>query len=849
MKRVDLRDGWMLIDRTPQSVAGDQVMLPPSDAEGWMEIAVPGDVNATLVQYGRMPDPRYDTQGRECYWVTAREWWYRLPFDVAEVGDVKADLCLDRVDGPADIWLNDAYLGETRNAFRLFRFDVSDLLKPTGNVLLIRFRSIDQLLGGPRLDELAGWRGRRAFLRKPQFCFGWDWALPIPSIGLAGLVWLELGNQCRLIDLSVQTFSSGRVDFAFEVSPATKESGYEIVLSITGHGADIKQLVSRDTHRSYASVSIPAPQLWFPNGYGNQPLYHYTVELRVGGQVVDSRSGRLGLRESRIVEDPFIPDAGPGFSFGLEINGVPVFCKGANWVPLELWPGVATPEQYEFYLHKAKEANFNMLRIWGGGIYEPDLFYDLCDQLGIMVWQDFMFASTGYPVDELRDEIIAEAEYQVQRLRNHPSIVIWCGCNEDVHSWSYPNRPAQSLETMRDTGVYSDMDSQWTVNRLKDDPQIYSMILRGTVSRLGLGVPYVESSPQSRDDFGNMPNSGNCHISCWKYALFEARDNPERFRDHFDIVCSFDSEFCIQGPCSEAAFRSFMAPENLWPPNDAWIYHIQRGHANLPHYEQTLLIAGAIFGEISSLQDYIRHGQATHIEMMRAEFEGARRDRPNNGGTMVWMYNDCWPTSNWSIIDYYREPKPAYYAAKRACASQLPIIMERAGRVEFFFANDTLEDTEVELSFGQETLHGEPVWSRERILIARANSTTKFEAIARGELGIPRGDYLYIDAKTEDRMLPRVIYFPDGWSDIQWPQPEIELELIEQTCAEGEWHTHVVLRTDAFARLCHIFTEERAFFSDNYFDLSAGGERKIHILSDRKIEPGSLHVGHWRSKW
>jgi beta-mannosidase len=848
MKRVDLRDGWTLIDRPPQNMPREQVTLPTSDAEGWMAVAVPGDVNATLVQRGKMPDPRYDTQGRECYWVTAREWWYRLAFDVAKAGDVQATLCLDRVDGPADIWLNDAYVGETRNAFRLFRFEVGGLLKPKGNVLLVRFRSIDELLGGPRLDELAGWKGRRAFLRKPQFCFGWDWALPIPSIGLAGDVWIEIENDCRLTDVAIQTFTSGRVDLQFEVTPAAKARGYEIHLRIAGHGADIERTMSRDRHKSYVSVRIPDPQLWYPNGYGDQPLYDYVVELIVDGEIVDTHSGRLGLRESQIAENPFTAEAGPGFSFGLEINGAPIFCKGANWVPLELWPGTAKPEQYVFYLQKAREANFNMLRIWGGGIYEPELFYELCDELGIMVWQDFMFASTSYPVDVLRDEIIAEAEYQVRRLRNHPSIVIWCGCNEDVYSWSYPDSPTQSLETMTDSGVYS-TDSQWEIDRLKADPQIYSMILRGTVSRLGLSVPYVESSPQSRDDYGNMPNSGNCHISCWKYALFDAREHPERFRDHFDQVCSFDSEFCIQGPCSEAAFKRFMAPENLWPPNEAWIYHIQRGHANIPHYEQTLLIAGAILGEIQSLQDYVKHGQATHVEMMRAEFESARRDRPNNGGTMVWMYNDCWPTSNWSIIDYYREPKPAYYAAKRACAPQLPIIMQRAGKVEFFFANDTLEDTEVELSFGQETLQGEPVWSRKRTLIAKANATMKFEAIARSEISIPKGHYLYVDAKTEDGPLPRAIYFPDGWRDIHWPHPEIALELMQQTCVEGKWYSRVAVRTDAFARLCHVFTEQSAFFSDNYFDLSAGGNQEIHILSEQKIEPGSLHVGHWQSTW
>ncbi len=231
------------------------------------------------------------------------------------------------------------------------------------------------------------------------------------------------------------------------------------------------------------------------------------------------------------------------------------------------------------------------------------------------------------------------------------------------------------------------------------------MILRGMVSKYGLGIPYVESSPQAPyDDVGNWPNSGNSHISCWKTALFDPDKHPENWRKHFEQVCSFNSEFCIQGPANVKTIKKFMAPENHWPPNEAWIYHIQRGHRKIPHYEQTMFIAGATFGEINTLQKYVKYGQATHVEQTRAEYESARRDRPNNGGTMSWMYNDCWPTSNWSIIDYYRQEKPAYYAAKRACATVLPIIFERKGKIEFFVGNDTLASQEAKLYMVRKSL-------------------------------------------------------------------------------------------------------------------------------------------------
>jgi len=799
MRKISLNGIWQLTCMEPQEGPPESIIKPCLDDGEWLDICVPGDVNDTLLKYGKIPNPHYDTNARECYWITSKEWWYALKFDAIGIAGRTVELCMLNVDGNTDIWMNDVYLGETKNAFRLFRFNIKNYLKENGNVLMIRFKSIDQLLGGPRIHELAGWKGRRAFLRKPQFSFGWDWALPLPSIGLAGDVWLEIDNECRFTDISVQPFISGRVDFSFEVTDAAKQKGYEITVRLWGHENDIRKVISRNTYKSYISLQIEDPKLWFPNGYGEQHLYNYRVELAVDGRVEDFYEGRVGLRESQILEEPFTEDAGPGYSFWIKINNIPIFCKGANWIPLELWPGTVKPEQYEFYLRKAKEANFNMLRVWGGGIYESQLFYDLCDELGIMVWQDFMFASTGYPVDKLRDEIIAEADFQIRRLRNHSCIVLWCGCNEDVYSWtyspSYYNQShaisKQTQTKQQDTGVYSEEEEAWKVNRQKDDPQIYTMILRGMVSKLGLGVPYVESSPQSRDDSGNMPNSGNSHISCWKYALFESNGKYETFRKHFEKVCSFDSEFCIQGPCSVKTLKSFMKPENHWPPNDAWIYHIQRGHANLPHYEQTMRIAGAIFGEIDTLEKYVKYGQATHAEMMRSEFESARRDYPNNGGTMVWMYNDCWPTANWSIIDYYRNPKPAYYAAKRACAPWLPIIFERRGNVEFLFSNHTLEDVEVEFIYGQESLQGRKIWSHSCKHEIKAGRVLIFDRYQRSNLNIARGDFLFIDATVNGQKLPRVIYFTDGWKDIEWPEPIVEIELIDQEFSDGKWKTRI----------------------------------------------------------
>ncbi len=870
MTATHLEHGWGIIDTDPGG--GDAVAFSRSglDTSAWLDVSIPGDVNATLVAAGRMPDPHYGDHARQCYWVTGRDWWYRLEFVASEASaEARKTLCLDGVDGHADVYLNGTKLAHLENAFRPYRLDVAGTLKAgLPNVLLLCFQSIDSVMGGPREHELKGWGERRTRMRKPQFSFGWDWSLPLPSTGIAGGVWLESYRGPRLLDVSLQTFVSGRLDLAFLVNTAARDAGYRLRLRVTGHGFSYDDVIERPGRvNSYTTFHVPDPKTWWPAGMGEASLYDYDVALEIGGVIEARRAGRFGIRESRIVEEPFTREAGSGFSFWLEINGQRVFCKGGNWVPPGIWPGAVGDEAYRFYLQKASEAGFNMLRVWGGGLYERDLFYDLCDEYGIMVWQDFMFASAGYPLDRLRTEILAEAEYQIKRLRSRACVMIWCGCNEDVFSWNLPDEKAMAVA---DTGVYSETGTDSQRQRLKDDPQLYSMILRGLVGRHGLGVPYVESSPQSRDDAGNMPESGNCHISCWKYGLFEtgwAGGPPElslwqryqrggihaeTFRGHFEKVCSFNSEFCIQGPCNVRSLEQFLPPDHRWPPDDLWTFHIQRGHAFAPHHEQTMIFCESLFGPVDSLQTYVKYGQAVHAEMMRAEVESARRDRPNNGGTMMWMFNDCWPTSNWSIIDFYRRPKPSYYAAKRVCATLLPIIFERAGRIEFFFSNDGRSPCRAEVRFGLARLDGAIILEDRQEVQAGACATVCFHVVSKASLKRSPGDHLFLDAVADGRPLPRVTYFPDLWRDIPWPSPEIEVKVVNQGTVDAGCVTTLDVSANAYARFCHLLLPDGAqpsWVDDNFFDLSVVHPRRVTVRSARPFAAGAITAGHWHTEW
>ena len=824
---------------------------------------IPGDIHDALYNAGVIENPHYDTDARKSYFISGEPITYKTTF-IADDSFSTARLALEGVDGFADIYLNGKKIKRVENAFRRYDIPITEVLKRgCENEILIVFTPVDDIIG-KRVDELAGWKLKRVYMRKPQYNFGWDWALPMPGVGVFGFVKIEYDYEYEIIEYSVKTTLDGRLDFDFEVSPKTYDSGYEIEIKVFGYGEDETSLINRKAYRTYTHINLKNPKLWWPNGYGEQVLYDYIITLRVNGKVEQVISNKVGIRQVELLEEPFTKDAGDGYSFWILVNDKRIFIKGGNWIPTQLWPGKIVDSDYDFQIAMSKHAGFNMLRVWGGGIYEKEHFYRLCDEYGIMVWQDFMFASAGYPVDKLQNEIIREANYQIKRLRNHTSIVLWCGCNEDFNSWSYTtnNDDARELydknasnlaNTQSDTGVYTGDEDGANIVRYREDPRLFTMILRGLVSKLGLGIPFVESSPMSKEDAGNMGNSGNSHISCWKYSLFKIFVTHEEFtswREHFNEVCSFDSEFCDQGPCSTKYLKSFLKEENHWPPNEAWIYHIQRGHFNLPHYEQTLKIVGKEFGEIDSLEKYTKYGQANHLEMMRSEFESARFDYPNNGGTMMWMQNDCWPTSNWSIIDYSNNPKPCYYSAKRSCEKFLPIIFERKGLIYFAFSNNSFTSGDVIAIYGERDYNGKNITENTTKLSFAENETVRFGYIEKNKLNIDT-KYLYLSVEVDGVRYEAQPYFPFGWKDLGLPKPDYLANAAFVREINGVYEIEINVKANSFVRLFHAYAKGNLnpVFSDNYFDLQKGEVRTIKAYFKTKPNISDIVFGDFTTDW
>ena len=859
-KQLTLDHGWKLWS-TPHGKNPASETAPAG--AGLLDVDLPEDVHAALCRSGKIPDYHMGDNFIRCQWVNDLDWYFQkafiLPPDWPKTGTA---LICQGIDLFGEVWMNGKRLGRTENAFLPARFEVTRFLKPkAANLLTVRIESLARRLGRKTYTATADdWRTMRTLVRKPQFSFGWDWGPCLPATGL-DRVRLVTHGKYEIADVYIRPRLSGRADFFIEMNAQIERDGGELEVTVEGHGfSQTKRLrpawprkaakgpvaasASRNARiqaaRFCTSFRVKNPRLWWPSGYGEQPLYHYQVRFLQNGDELDRRQGRFGFRKVRTYEKPFEPN---GLTWGLEINGRKMLIRGANWIPSQIFPYLQKEEDYRAPLRRTVEAHFNMLRVWGGGAYEREAFYDFCDQHGIMVWQDFMFASAAYGVHNkaFRASVVREAEYQVRRLRNRPCVVLWCGCNEDSQSWTYHG-------DVLDDG-YASLWAESGRNPVplrEQEKELYSMILRGTVSRL-TELPYVESSPQSHGDYGNDPLSGNSHHSCHKYSIQRSAQN---FRDHFRIPTSFNSEFCVQGPARKRTLERFLPGENRWPPDQVWTTHIMRGHYGIAHHELQERFATELFGPVETLEQFCRYGMAFHAEFMRAEFESVRHWRGKSGGAMAWMLNDCWPTSNWSIVDYYNVPKAAFYAAKRACAPTVLVLFPsgRGKSIVLTLCNQSGQKLSGTVRWGETRVSGEPLDQQARQISVAPYRSKRIAAIRPST---ENGTFVWADGDFTDLHIERITYFPNLWKDVDWPEPEISFDIAD-TRQEGEkFLTRVIVRAKRYARFVHLDAEPlgQTTFSDSFFDLAGGDEKVVEILSPKKIAESDIHVRHWLTKW
>lgn len=774
---------------------------------------VPGDVTADLFRVGLIPDPLWGQNLKDLKPLFETDWTYSCAFeaDKALLRFFEIFLVFEGIDTLAEVTLNGIHIGSTDNMFREWHFSVKDLLKEGKNVLHVCIRSS---LNAARekndgKDRRALFNAERAFLRKAQFHFGWDWAPPLIGCGLWLPAYIEAFGSAHIGECSVRPYNDGNVSFRLVLSGELQDC------TVVAEAAGVRTECAADGRVCVLNLRVQAPELWWPNGYGEQPLYAYSVSLYKKGELLYRREGRFAFREITVSEEPIAKDR---LSFALMVNGRRIFAKGSNWVPVTNMTGLEETERYTSLLRFAKEGGYNILRVWGGGIYEKDIFYDLCDELGILVWQDFAFACSAIPADipGIEQSFLQEAEYQIKRLRGHPSLALWCGGNEyapDLNGTPYEKGNA-----------------------------LIRIRLRGLVGELDPCTPYIHNSPCGVHGDEWDFRSGDSHIACQEMIL--RKNDIRSFRKYIAMYPSqFVSECTVLGSSRLRSLKKFIPAEELWPAGESWEYHFMHNpHLEVP--EETFFIkekrlAAGLFGNIETVQGFVKKSMLAQAELMRAELDFARMNK-HCAGFMNWMYNDVWGCGTWSVIDYYGEKKAAYYVQKRAFA---PIYLGMAwdGDVKIFLANDTKRTLTATVRFGAKTLGGELLHEAKQTVSVCAGDTVSIPFSCK-----MNGDYLFACCRAGGKDL-KTIYFHELWD--QPFRTDLSYSVKEQ--CSGRYLYTLSIKANAFARCVFIDHPLSAelIFSDNYFDMEAGERRCIKVYSEKRLDKEAFHVKTYADEW
>lgn len=792
----------------------------------WSDAKVPGTVHQDLLNHNRIPNPFYGMNEEAVQWVENEDWMYRTSFvvDEQQLSRDAAVLEMDGLDTYADVFLNGALILRSDNMFVGHKVQVKPVLRKGVNQLLVRFRSpvkevLPQLQTNgfdyPASNDHSPWR-TSVYTRKAPYSYGWDWGIRLATCGIWRPVRLVFSDVARIEDYYVcqdaVTQAKADVDNRLEINNVTS-STVSALLKVDYHysDSDTKEIKKQIELRPGANtvslpVSIENPHLWMPNGWGEPSLYKFTASLSVDGVEIAKQERNVGLRTVRVVMD----DDEYGKSFYFVVNGKPMFAKGANFIPDDaLLPNV-TQERYKRIFEDVKAANMNMLRVWGGGIYEDDEFYDEADRNGILIWQDFMFACSSYPHDPLFvGRVESEAEYNIKRLRGHASLAMWCGNNEIYEAMRY-----WGWQRKYSAEAFAEMERGYNV--------LFRELLPQMVERLDGTRFYMHSSPYEAN--WGRPDSwktGDSH----NWGTWHGRKPFESFDTD---VPRFMSEYGFQAFPEMKTIRTFAEEKDFELESPVMNAH-QKADIGNALIKQTM---GLYYKVPEKFEDLVYVGLVLQGQGIRHGIEAHRRNRPYCMGSLFWQLNDSWPVVSWSGIDYYGNWKALMYQSKRAFATILINAIKEGDDLCVYLVSDELQDhdgvrLDVELMDFDGKAHGK--WTQSGMLAA--NSSVLFMKKRAGELQgklSAATSLLHFTLKDKNgaTLADDVFYFAYP-KDQKLPEANIETSVRRRGDA-----IEMTLKTDKLAR--DIFVEvpvQGVRFTDNFFDLLPGQRKKITITS------------------
>jgi len=806
-------------------------------SEKWIPAVVPGCVHSDLLRSKLIDEPYYRTNEKELQWIDKKDWEYKTTFEVSDKQLNSSNLALvfKGLDTYADVFLNGKLVLKADNMFREWVIDAKPELKIGKNELRIYFHSPiqkglellknygyklvannDQAVnGGLAKHEIVS-----PFIRKAPYHFGWDWGPRFVTSGVWQPIYLKCWDSVKINDLFVQqqSLSDELAKLNAQIEIASDNNQTAAIEILVNNKQFKKQEVKLQKGKNLIHIpfEISNPKRWWSNGLGE--AYLYTIQAKINsGQNSDFMAHNFGLRTLKLIQNP----DSTGHSFYFELNGVPVFAKGANHIPNDVFLDKVTNDVYDWEVETAVKSNMNMLRVWGGGIYENDYFYELCDRKGILVWQDFMFACSMYPGNsEFLQSVKQEAEYQVKRLRNHPSIALWCGNNEIDMAWK---NFSTEIKGSRAQYTSEQRTQLWTAYE-----DIFKKILPEMVHSFDPKTPYWHSSPASileKEHADNTNPNGDVHY----WGVWWGKEPFEKYNDN---IGRFMSEYGFQSFPELETVRKYALPEDYDIESEVMRHHQRSsiGNVTIKNYMDRY------YRNPKSFEDFLYVGQVLQAYGVRYAIEAHRRAMPNNMGSLMWQINDCWPVASWSSCDYYKRWKALQYELKRLFEPVIITAFEDKGRTAITIISDKLKPISGTLELEIHDFSANLLKKQSIPVHLTANASTRvFEASTSELTNAIEGNYCLIRLRSEGKELARKVHFFTHPKNLKLQKPVIETKITKRADV-----LMITLNTNTLAKDVYInFEGEEGFFEDNYFDLLPGETKTIAYKLKNYITPKS----------
>jgi len=809
-----------------------------ADSSNWLPASVPGCVHTDLLANKKIEDPFYRTNERDQQWIDKKDWEYKTTITIDNNILVRdnIELFFEGLDTYADVYLNDSLVLKANNMFRQWTVNVKSFIKKGGNTLRVLFHS-PITIGLQKLTEFGvalpasndqsengglGDKKVSVFTRKAGYHYGWDWGPRFVTSGIWRPVHLLAWNNARIENMQIiqNLVSKEKASLTAVITINSLIQGNVEVELTSEADQSVKTgksfLLKPGLSKVSLNIDIANPKLWWTNGLGEAFLYKLTADLKIEQKSIDKKEVNVGIRTLKIVQKP----DSLGKSFYVELNGVPVFMKGANYIPNDNFLTRVTPEVYEKTVKSAVDANMNMLRVWGGGIYENDYFYDLCDKYGILLWHDFMFACSMYPGDnDFLENVRQEIIQNISRLRNHPSIALWCGNNEidaawqefnEHGGWGWKNRYSPQQRKM----IWHAYDT------------LFHKIIPLVITEYDPARFYWPSSPLA--DWGkhasNNSKSGDTHY----WGVWHGK---QPFTDFKKYTGRFMSEYGFQ------SFPEFKTVKAYTVPGDWDIFsEVMQAHQRSPigngliktYMENSYKVP-------ADFREFLYVGQVLQAEGIRMGMEAHRRKMPYCMGTLFWQINDCWPVASWSSIDYYSRWKALQYFAKKA---YLPVLVSPdldGSKLNIYIVSDLLRNKKASLELKIIDFDGKVALEKQVPIEIKANtSAVYFSDEVKNLIGSVSAKNILLSAKVLDgdqTLATNILYFS--------PVKELALPkaMVSKNIRKENEEIVVELSSNQLVKNLYLSLEENdGFFSDNYFDILPGEKVLIHFKPFGKID-------------